>query len=69
MTQPYSIHIHDTGEYRILFYGKPVGIGLSLKHEIEAETICDALNEAMRVQFGRGYDAGQNDCARAARFS
>ena len=69
MANPFTIHEHDTGELRILLYGKPIGIGLSLKHEIEAETICDALNRAFQVQYGRGYDAGQNDAARAKYIS
>lgn len=65
MAKPFTIHEHDTGELRVYLYGKPIGIGLSLKHEIEAETICAALNRAFQIEFGRGYDAGQSDASRA----
>jgi len=64
MIPAYTFHEHDTGEFRVLYYGKPVGIGLYLRQEIEAETICDALNESLDRAHGQGYDEGQNNANR-----
>jgi hypothetical protein len=63
--QAFTYVQHDNGLWRVLYYGKPIGIGLTVKEEIEAETIAAHLNRINDETHGRGYDEGFTHAERA----
>lgn len=58
MMNAYRIKEIDIGCWYIFLYDTPIGHD-SFSKEL-AETICQALNEASRSGYNRGYDAGQS---------
>ena len=62
--QAFTCMCQDNGMWRILYYEKPVGLGLTLQTAEEAETIADHLNLIYNQTRSQGYDEGYRSAER-----